>query len=101
MDKVERQILWKKKYYTKKIVDFSKYLDKKDIEVLKKFGCEINKQLYTEYEFDIIDGKLLLYYCENGEKPDEKYKLENIGVTQKEYNAILKKFEQISKDYEF
>lgn len=100
MDNIIRRILWEKKYYTKKLVDFSKYLDEKDIEILKKFGCEIKQELYTEYEFDLLDEVIFLYYREPGEK-NEMYNIEDIGVSQEEYDRILNKFSQISKDYEF
>lgn len=96
---------WKEKYYNKKIVDFSKYLNEKDIEILKKFGIEIKTQKYTEYEFDLIDELLILYYREPGEEIipeiDDKYKLEEIGVSIEEFNYIIEKFRKISLDYNF
>ncbi|MBQ7411190.1 MAG: hypothetical protein IJW20_07410 [Clostridia bacterium] len=100
MNNIIRRIIWEKKYYTKKIVDFSKYLNQQDLDILKKFGIEIKDQIYTEYEFDLVDEVIFLYYREPGEK-NEKYNIEDIGVSQDEYDRILEKFIQISKEYDF
>ena len=100
MKNIIQHILWRQHYHTKKIVDFSKYLDRQDIEILRKFGIEIRDEIYTEYEFDLVDEVIYLYYRESNEK-NEKYNIEDIGMTQEEYDRILEKFIQISKDYEF
>lgn len=100
MKNIIRHILWMQRYHMKKIVDFSKYLNQQDVDILKKFGIEIKDEIYTEYEFDLVDEVIFLYYREPGEK-NEKYNIEDIGVSQEEYDRILAKFTQISKDYEF
>lgn len=100
MKNILQHFLWMKQYRTQKKVDFSIYLNKQDLRILRKFGIEIKDKKYTEYEFSLIDEIIFLYYRENNER-NEKYNIEDIGVTQEEYDQILTKFMQISNDYEF
>lgn len=93
---------WTAKYFNEKIVDFNKYLNKEDIQILEKLGIEIENRIYTEYEFDMIEQNLLKYYknIEKLENTDDKYtKILINEVTIEQYNNILQKFSKISLQY--
>lgn len=72
---------------SKRIIDFSKYLDEKQINCLKELKIIIENRLYTVEEFDKIDKDLLSYY--------------NMSNTPHEQiDEILEIFAKISNDYE-
>lgn len=87
---------WHERYRTKEVIDIKSHLDSNDIEILKKLGIIIEDKIYTCYEFDIIDGELILYYLDEDMSEEEKKEskpLEGTGVSRAEYNWVLKKFE--------
>lgn len=94
---------WQNKYHNKEFIDFKKYLDSKDIELLKKLDINIKDKLYSNYEFDILEGKLLRYYKNEKEMSKEDLELskslDNTGVSREDYNVLLEKFNKISDDY--
>ena len=97
---------WHEKYCNIEIVNISKYLNDKDIEVLKKLHIYIEKEkIYTNREFDVIYGELVLYYRnkkEMGEIELEMSKtLRETKVTRKEFSEVLEKFEKIRVEYNF
>ncbi len=101
MEKVEYEN-WRQKYFNKELVDFSKYLDKEDIQILEKLGIEIENRMYTEYDFDMIEQNLLKYYknIEKLQNNDEKCtKILINEVTVEQYKNIVQKFSKISSDY--
>ncbi len=94
---------WTQKYFNQEIVYFNKYLNKEDIQTLEKLGIEIENRIYTEYEYDIIEQKLLQYYrnTEKLQNSDDRYtKILIDEVTIDQYNDILQKFSKISLEYE-
>ena len=97
---------WKKKYYGEKIVDFSKFLKKHDIEVLKKLGIEIDlTKVYTEYEYDLLDMELIAYYEDaeylDGTKVSPEKNVEDYNVSKEDYNRIHEIFYNIGVNYKF
>ncbi len=93
---------WTQKYFNEKIVDFSKYLNKEDMQILEKLGIEIENRIYTEYEFDMIEQNLLKYYksiekLQNNDTKCTKMLINEITIEQ--YNNILQKFSKISLEY--
>lgn len=94
---------WQNKYHNNEFIDLKKYLDAKDIELLKKLDIDIKDKLYSNYEFDLLEGKLLRYYRNEKEMSKEDLKLskslDNTGVSRENYNVLLKKFNKISEDY--
>lgn len=94
---------WQNKYRNNEFIDLKKYLDSKDIELLKKLDIDIKDKLYSNYEFDLLEGKLLRYYKNEKEMSNEDLKLskslDDTGVSREDYNALLKKFNKISDDY--
>ena len=94
---------WYKQYHNEEIIDLNKYLDRADKKILKKLSITLKDKVLTNYEYDLIKGYVLEYYRNEDEmnalelaqcKP-----LEGTGVTREEYNKVLAKFEDISKEY--
>lgn len=96
---------WEDKYRNKKIVDFSKYLTPKYIDILKRLQIEIRDEIYTEYEFHLLEQDILLFYRDEANpEPTEiekDYNLEEKKVSKKEYYDLLKRFSKIARDYDF
>lgn len=94
---------WQNKYRNNKFIDLKKYLDSKDIELLKKLDINIKDELYSNYEFDLLEGILLRYYKNENEMSKEDLKLgktlDNTGVSREDYNMLIQKFNRISDDY--
>lgn len=86
----------KKKYYEQKKINLIEFLNKKDIEILKKFNIFIENRLYSEYEYDSIEEELFLYNKEDNSK-NEILKVKKIKIV--DYEKILKKFNRISSIY--
>ena len=87
---------WHERYKTKEVIHIKSNLDSNDIEILRKLGIEIEDKTYTCYEFDVIDGELILYYLDDDmteEERKESKPLDGTGVSRSEYNWVLKKFE--------
>jgi len=96
---------WHERYMKKEIINIKENLDSNDIEILSKLGINIEDRLYTEYEFEIIDGELLKYYLSDDMDEEEKKEsvpLDGTGVSREEYNWVLKKFEimQMTMNYD-
>lgn len=88
-------------YYSKKILYLRKYLNKKDIEALKKLNIYIKDIVYTAYEFDVVKTKFWEYYYskKNKEENEGKKSLEGTGVKRRQYNKILKKFDKLDEKF--
>lgn len=87
---------WKEDYNKKEFIDLRKYFDDKDTEILKKLGIELKDKLYTVYEFDLLDSKLLSFYQDEEIEND---KLSETGVNLEEYEELLNKFDKVQEDY--
>ena len=103
--KIEQE-KWKKKYYEKQIVDYSKYFSDTDILLLKKLEIDIDlTKIYTEYEHDCFDMKLIEYYEDAediyGNKLPPEKNIDDFGVTREDYSRLLDIMYQIAVDYEF
>jgi hypothetical protein len=94
---------WSKKYHNEEFIDLMKSLNDNDIIILNKLGIEVKDKIYTNYEFDLIEGELLRYYRNEDEMDEEELKfcksLEGTGVKREEYNNVLEKFNKISEEY--
>ena len=53
---------WSEKYHNKEFIDLMKYLNDADIILLNKLDIELKDKIYTNYEFDIVEGDLIRYY---------------------------------------
>ena len=97
---------WKKKYYEEKKVEYSRYLSIIDIEILKKLEVNIDlEKIYTEYEHDIFEMKLIEYYEDaedvNGNKLAPIKNIDDYNVSREDYLRLLDIMYQIALDYEF
>ena len=93
---------WKEVYYNKLIVDLINNLSEKDILLLKKFNIKVEDKVYTEAEYDGIKMILAQYYIEedvDGNIVPPILELKDIGVTQEEYEGLLKTFDAIDERY--
>lgn len=83
---------WNEKYHNKKFIDLFMYFSPEQKEVLKKFDIALEEKLYTEFEFDVIDGKLILFYKNEEEMDEEELKeckeLPN-GVDRAQFDELL------------
>lgn len=95
---------WKEKYFHKELVDLKKYFTDKDFEIISKLGIEIKDKIYTEYEFELLDGEVIDYY-KSDDMDEEELKmgknLEETGVSIEEYNQLLDKIHNINIEYNF
>ena len=91
---------WYEKYSTEELVDLKKYFNEEDFEILRKLGISIRDKIYTEREFEELDGNYILYYNEDGMEEGIK-SLENTGVSREEYNRLLDKFHKINLEFNF
>lgn len=94
---------WSKKYHEVEIIDIKKYLNRDDIKILKKLSIPVKDKVLTNYEYDILKGYVLEYYIDEEEMTYlellECKSLDGTGVTREEYNKLLNKFENISKEF--
>ncbi len=101
-EKINNADGWKEDYYNNKYINLFEELTEDDMYILRKLNIYIEKKLYSKYEFDIIKQKFGLFYNENEDEPDEKeYKksLEDVFVSNKEYNKVLEKFDEIDNKH--
>ena len=93
-------------YYNQQIVDYSKYFTDEDIQLLHKLEVHINKsKIYTEYEHDLFEMKLIEYYEDaediDGNKLPPIKNIDDYHVTREDYSRLLDIMYQIAVDYEF
>ena len=84
-------------YHQEKTIDIFKYLDDETKDILRRLEINIEDRLYTEYEYDILDEKVLEYYTDPNDKDLKPIKLlSEKNVSREEYDKILEIFEKIS-----
>ena len=95
---------WSRKYHTEEIIDINKYLNKEDKKTLKKLAIPLKDKVLTNYEYDVLKRYVLEYYRNEEEMTNlellECKSLDGTGVTREEYNKLLNKFENISKEFD-
>lgn len=87
-------------YYAEEIISIKKFLDEKDIKVLEKLGIKVEDKIYTAFEYEIFSGEVSKYYKEDDySKEDLEFvkSLEETGVSQEEYNDIIKKMDKMAE----
>lgn len=100
----EKYKQWYKKYSTEELVDLKKFFTAEDFDILKKLGIETKDKIYTQREFEELDGKYILYYYEDNMTDEEKAStktLDNTGVSREEYNRLLVKIHKINLEFNF
>lgn len=94
---------WYYKYSIEEIVDIKKFLNRDDINLLKKLNIKIKNKIYTEQEVEILNMDLLSYYIADDMDEDELKESKTLpkDVSRKEYNNLLEKINKITEDYKF
>lgn len=94
---------WYDKYSTEEIVDIKKFLNRDDINLLKKLNIKIKNKIYTEQEVEILNMDLLSYYIADDMDEEELKHLKSLpkDVSREEYDNLLEKVNKISEDYKF
>ena len=94
---------WYDKYSTEEIVDIKKFLNRDDINLLKKLNIKIKNKIYTEQEVEILIMDLLSYYIADDMEIEEINMSKDLpkDVSREEYNNLLEKVNKISEDYKF
>lgn len=104
MDYEELHKKWEEKYFFKEVVDLKKHFTDKEFEILNKLGVEIKDKIYTEYEFELLDGEVIDYY-KSDDMDEEELKmgkdLSKTGVSQEDYDKLLNKIHDIKIIYNF
>ena len=92
---------WYDKYSTEEIVEIKKFLNRDDINLLKKLNIKIKNKIYTEQEVEILNMDLLSYYIADDMDEEELKMSKNLpkDASRKEYNKLLEKINKISRDY--
>ena len=94
---------WYDKYSTEEIVDIKKFLNRDDINLLKKLNIKIKNKIYTEQEVEILNMDLLSYYISDDMEEEELKQSISLPkyITRGEYNNLLEKINTISENYKF
>lgn len=95
---------WEEKYYNKRFIEIEKYLTEEDFDLFNKLGIEVEKKIYTEYEFGLLNMDLLAYYDDpEMDLSDEEKKfqksLEGTNVSREEYNEVLNRVQKINENF--
>lgn len=94
---------WNEKYHNVKFIDLFMYFSTEQKDLLKKFGIILEEKLYTEFEFDVIYEKLILFY-KNEEEMDE-YELNECeelpnGIDRAQFDELLSVMCKVRNKYE-
>ena len=94
---------WYDKYSTEEIVDIKKFLNRDDINLLKKLNIKIKNKIYTEQEVEILNMDLLSYYIADDMEIEELKMSKKLpkDVSREEYNKLLGKINKIIENYKF
>ena len=94
---------WKKRYFNKEVVDVNKEFTDKEKTTLEKLGIKLSNKIYTEYEFEQLDGDVILYYYDDEMTEEEKAECKKLpdNITRDEYNELLNKITMINSKHNF
>lgn len=95
---------WKDKYYNKKYIEIEKYLTEDDFDIFNKLGIKVEKKIYTEHDFEVLNMDLLAYYDDPEEDLSEEEKqfqksLDGTNVSREDYNKLLEKINEMNRIY--
>jgi len=97
-EKLSERENFNKNYREIKNIELKKYLSKKAIDILEKFGIKVKETPYSQYEYDSEIGDPLLDYQESEEK-DSKVKTLPSSVTENEFKELLKELNKLNIMY--
>ena len=94
---------WYDKYSTEEIVDIKKFLNRDDINLLKRLNIRTKNKIYTEQEVEILSMKVLAYYIADDMDEEELKMSKDLpkNISRTEYNRLLEKINKIMKNYKF
>lgn len=94
---------WEERYFNKKVVDVNKEFTDKEKTTLEKLGIKLSNKIYTEYEFEQLDGDVILYYYDDEMTEEEKAECKKLpdNITRDEYNELLNKITMINSKHNF
>ena len=94
---------WKEKYQNVEIVDLRENLNDTELDTISKLGIELKDKVYTQYEFDALEMKILDYYIDDELDNEVKEFLKELPseVSREEYNRLVEKIEEIKIKYGF
>ena len=95
---------WDERYHHKEYIDLFMYFTQEERDLLKIFDIELENKLYTEFEFEVMYGKLILYY-KNEEDMDEEELQEckelPSSVDKEQFMKLLEIMDNIRDKYKF
>ena len=95
---------WDERYHHKEYIDLFMYFTQEERDLLKIFDIELENRLYTEFEFEVMYGKLILYY-KNEEDMDEEELKEckelPSSINREQFMKLLEIMDNISDKYKF
>ena len=78
------------------------YFSPEEKELLKKFEIVLEDKLYTQFEFDVINEKLVLFYKDEDEDDmAEEIKELPDGVDRAQFNQLLSILDRVRNKYGF
>lgn len=93
---------WREEYHNNKCIDLFMYFSPEEKELLKKFEIVLEDKLYTQFEFDVINEKLVLFYKDEDEEDmDEEIKELPNGVNRAQFNNLLSIMDRVRDKYNF
>lgn len=94
---------WKEKYQNVEIVDLRENLNDTELDTISKLGIELKDKVYTQYEFDALEMKILDYYIDDELDNEVKEFLKELPseVSREEYNRLVEKVSEIKIKYGF
>lgn len=91
-------------YHNVPVVDVMKELSNESIEIIKKLGIKLENKVYTEYEFDILEGEVFDYYIYEGMTEDERAEVKSLdetGISQEDVAKVIHEIYAISEKHNF
>ena len=95
---------WDERYHHNYYIEIFMYFTQEERDLLKIFDIELENKLYTEFEFEVMYGKLILYY-KNEEDMDEEELQEckelPSSVDKEQFMKLLEIMDNIRDKYKF
>lgn len=91
---------YRRRYLKEPRINIMKYLTKETKDIFDRLEIKIEDKLYTEYEYDLVDEKVLEYYIDETDPTYIPPKLlADKNVSKEEYEKVLQVFLNIVNDY--
>lgn len=105
--RIKHELEYKKhleEYHNKEIIDLTKHFSSEELGMIEQLGIKIKDKIYTEYEYELLNIELFIFYRDEDMNEEELKKvrpLENTGISRKQYNSLIEKVEKINEIYNF